>query len=597
MKKILVTGGSGFIGSNLIKKLLSYNYKINSLDIYDNNSLKHKNLKFYKGDIFDNKILDKAINKCSIVIHLAASLGVKNTDLNQIECLDSNIYGTKSVLDAARKNKVKYFLYSSSSEIYGDQKKFPITENLNPQNKSVYATSKITAENYVRAFHQKYNIDYNIVRFFNVYGPGQKENFVISKYIRLASKNKNLIVYGNGNQVRSFCHVDDATEGILETIKNGKRNTSYNIGNDREPISITNLANTVASIFKKKINIKKIPYSKSDRKADREIEKRIPSITKIKKDTNYQPNISLVEGLIGMIKKKELLVNKYFTNRLGIGTLQFGLKYGIANKEGKVKSLEIKKIKNLAQNNLINVIDTANVYGDSEKRLGKLDFSKFKLVSKLPVSNPPKNRFEWAFNSTKKSLRNLNVDKIYCMHVHNTKYLLDKKGDQIYNGLKKAKENGLIKKIGVSIYTVQELKKIISKYEIDLVLIPFNIFDQRTLKSNILKDLKSKNVEIHTRTTFLQGLLLLERNEVPNKFTKYKKYFDNFDKLQKKLNMSKFEICLKYALSNKYIDKVIVGIDNSKQFKMLIKSAGYLKTKINSVDASKEINLINPSKW
>lgn len=597
MKKILVTGGSGFIGSNLIKKLLSYNYKINSLDIYDNNSLKHKNLKFYKGDIFDNKILDKAINKCSIVIHLAASLGVKNTDLNQIECLDSNIYGTKSVLDAARKNKVKYFLYSSSSEIYGDQKKFPITENLNPQNKSVYATSKITAENYVRAFHQKYNIDYNIVRFFNVYGPGQKENFVISKYIRLASKNKDLIVYGNGNQVRSFCHVDDATEGLLETIKNGKRNTSYNIGNDCEPISITNLANTVASIFKKKINIKKIPYSKSDRKADREIEKRIPSITKIKKDTNYQPNISLVEGLIGMIKKKQLLVNKYFTNRLGIGTLQFGLKYGIANKEGKVKSSEIKKIKNLAQNNLINVIDTANVYGDSEKRLGKLDFSKFKLVSKLPVSNPPKNRFEWAFNSTKKSLRNLNVDKIYCMHVHNTKYLLDKKGDQIYNGLKKAKENGLIKKIGVSIYTVQELKRIISKYEIDLVLIPFNIFDQRTLKSNILKDLKSKNVEIHTRTTFLQGLLLLERNEVPNKFIKYKKYFDNFDKLQKKLNMSKFEICLKYALSNKYIDKVIVGIDNSKQFKMLIKSAGYLKTKINSVDASKEINLINPSKW
>ena len=597
MKKILVTGGSGFIGSNLIKKLLSYNYKVNCLDIYKNKSLQHKNFKFYKGDIFDNKILNKAINNCDIVIHLAASLGVKNTDINQIECLDVNIYGTKNILNAARKNKIKLFLYSSSSEIYGDQKKFPINENSKPQNKSVYATSKIAAENYVRAFYQKYNINYNIVRFFNVYGPDQKKNFVIPKYIGLASRNKNLLVYGNGNQIRSFCHVDDAAEGLLEIIKNGKRNTIYNIGNDSQPISIYNLAKTVASIFKKKINVKKIPYSKSDRKADREIEKRIPSLVKIKKDTNYLPSISLTEGLIGMVKKKELLINKYLANKLGIGTLQFGQKYGIANKEGKVKTSEVKKIKTLAENNFINIIDTANVYGDSEKRLGKLNFSKFKLVSKLPVSVPPKNRFSWVLASIKKSLRNLKVDKIYCMHVHNTKYLLDKNGHQIYNGLKIAKEKGIIKKIGVSIYTVQELKKIISKYEIDLVLIPFNIFDQRTLKSNILKELKSKNIEIHTRTTFLQGLLLLKKNEVPSKFYKYQKYFSNFDRLQKKLKLSKFEICLRYALSNKYIDKVVVGMDNSKQFKMLIKSAGYLKTKISSVDASKEINLINPAKW
>ncbi len=383
----------------------------------------------------------------------------------------------------------------------------------------------------------------------------------------------------------------------MEIIKNGKRNTIYNIGNDSQPISIYNLAKTVASIFKKKINVKKIPYSKSDRKADREIEKRIPSLVKIKKDTNYLPSISLTEGLIGMVKKKELLINKYLANKLGIGTLQFGQKYGIANKEGKVKTSEVKKIKTLAENNFINIIDTANVYGDSEKRLGKLNFSKFKLVSKLPVSVPPKNRFSWVLASIKKSLRNLKVDKIYCMHVHNTKYLLDKNGHQIYNGLKIAKEKGIIKKIGVSIYTVQELKKIISKYEIDLVLIPFNIFDQRTLKSNILKELKSKNIEIHTRTTFLQGLLLLKKNEVPSKFYKYQKYFSNFDRLQKKLKLSKFEICLRYALSNKYIDKVVVGMDNSKQFKMLIKSAGYLKTKISSVDASKEINLINPAKW
>ena len=128
-------------------------------------------------------------------------------------------------------------------------------------------------------------------------------------------------------------------------------------------------------------------------------------------------------------------------------------------------------------------------------------------------------------------------------------------------------------------------------------MLPFNIFDQRLIKSNILQELKDRNIEIHTRTTFLQGLLLLEGNKIPSKFEKYKKYFDNWNKIQKKIKIPKFEICLKYALSNKYIDKVIVGIDNSKQFNLLIKAAGYLKIQTKSVDASKEIDLINPSKW
>lgn len=597
MKKVLITGGSGFIGSNLINKLLLNGYKINCIDVKNNLLIKNKNYKFFKSNIFNNKILNSATKNCDIVIHLAASLGVKNTDDNLVQCLNSNILGTKKVLEAARKNKVKYFLFSSSSEIYGDQKNFPIFENFSSQNKSVYAISKIAAENYVKGYFQKFNINYNIIRFFNVYGRGQKNNFVISKYIELASKNKNLKVYGNGDQIRSFCHVDDATDGVIEIIENGKKNTIYNVGNNQEPISIHNLAKLVASIFKNKIKIKKISYNQSDRKMDREINKRVPSIKKVCDDTNYLPNITLLDGLVSLVEKKELLNNRVFISKLGIGTLQFGLKYGIANKEGKLKSSEIKKVRKLAEINNIKIVDTANVYGNSEYRLGKLGFSKFKLVSKLPVSKPSQNRFAWVLKNIKKSLKKLKIKKIYGMHVHNTKYLLDKKGYQIFNGLVKAKKDGLIKKIGVSIYTVQELKKIISKFKIDLVLIPFNIFDQRMLKSNILNDLKKQNIEIHTRTTFLQGLLLLKKNKIPKQFYKFKRYFENWYKLCNKLKTPKFKICLRYALSNKYIDKVIVGIDSSKQFKMLINSAGFIKTKINSVDASKEINLINPSKW
>lgn len=597
MKKVFITGGSGFIGSHLIKKLLLNNYKVNSLDLKNNLSFKGKNYNFFKGDILNKKILNKASKNCNIIIHLAASLGVKNTDNNLTQCLDTNILGTKNVLEAAKNNKIKYFLYFSSSEIYGDQKNFPIFEDFASQNRSVYAISKIAAENYVKGYFQKYNVKHNIIRFFNVYGPGQKENFVISKYISLASKNKILKVYGNGDQIRSFCHVDDATNGVLEVIENGKKNKIYNVGNDKEPITILKLANLVSSIFKKKIRIQKISYNKSDRKADREIIKRIPSIKRISQDTNYTPNINLIDGLTGLIEKKEILSKKAFVNKIGIGTLQFGLDYGIANTEGKLKDLEIKKIRKIAKFNNINTVDTANVYGNSEERLGYLGFSNFKLVSKLPVTAPPIDRFNWVLKNVKRSLKKMNVDRLYGMHVHNTKYLLDKNGYKIYNGLVKAKKEGLINKIGVSVYTIQELKKIISKYKIDLVLIPFNIFDQRTIKSNILKELKDRNIEIHTRTTFLQGLLLLKGRKIPDKFEKYKKYFDNWNKIQKKIKIPKFEICLKYALSNKYIDRVIVGIDNSKQFKLLIKAAGYLKINIKPIDASKEIDLINPSKW
>ena len=595
--KILITGGSGFIGTILIKKLLLNGYKVNCLDTNNSLNINNKNFKFFKGSVMDSQKLNEASKNVKIIIHLAASMGVRNTDQNFIECLDTNIFGTKKVLEAAKKNNIEHFIFTSSSEIYGDQKKFPIYENFETKNKSVYAISKNAAEAYVKGYSQKHNINYNIIRFFNVYGPGQNNNFVISKFIEAASNNKPLKVYGNGTQIRSFCHVYDATDGIFEIIKNGKKNCEYNVGNDKEPINIENLAKLVSSIFKKNIRVKKISYKYSDRKKDREIQKRIPSIKKIENDTNYKPEISLKEGIIALVKNKKLLTNNSFVTKLGIGTLQFGQNYGVANKTGKLKSKEIITIKKLAEKNNIKIIDTAQVYGDSEKRLGELGFSKFNLVSKLPVINPPKDRFKWVLKSLKLSLKKLKIKKIYGMHIHNTKFLLDKKGDQIYKGLLHAKEEGLIKKIGVSIYTVEELKKIISKYKIDLVLLPFNIFDQRLLKSNILKELKDRNIEIHTRTSFLQGLLLMKKKDIPQKFSRYKKFFDNWEKICRKKKMTKYEVCLKYALSNNYIDKVIVGIDSAQQFKKLIISAGYIDVPKKSIDASNEINLINPAKW
>ena len=594
--KILVTGGSGFIGKTLINNLLGHGHSVNCID-KDIVLIKHNNFRFYKSSILNEEKLNLAMKGNQLVIHLAALMGVQNTDKNYIDCLDININGTRKVLECAKRNNIKHFIFTSSSEIYGDQKKFPIYENYESKNKSVYAISKNAAESYVKGFSQKYKINYNIIRFFNVYGPGQKNNFVISKFINLISNKKPLEIYGNGRQIRSFCHVEDATKGVLEILHNGRKNCTYNVGNDSQPISIIDLAKLISSFFKKNVKIKKISYLKSDRTKDREILKRIPSINKLKLHTNYVPDIDLKEGIIDLVRNKKLLKNNVFIKKIGIGTLQFGKNYGIANKTGKLSTKDLRIIKKIAIKNDIKIVDTASVYGDSEKRLGDNNFSKFNVISKLPVSYPYGDRKKWVSRNLKQSLKKLKLKKIYCMHVHNTKYLLDKKGFDIYDGLIDAKKKGLIKKIGVSIYTIQELKKILSKFKIDLVLLPFNIFDQRLLKTNILQKLKEQNIEIHSRTTFLQGLLLMNFKDIPIKFKRFQKFFKNWEILSKKMKMSKYEVCLKYALSNDYIDKVIIGIDNAKHFKSLINSAGYIDIKKKTVDASKEINLINPAKW
>ena len=597
MKKILITGGSGFIGTSLINNLLINNYKVNCLDLNKPKIIENQNLKFFKGNIFDEKKAKDAIKGCQIVIHLAAALGVKNTDQNIVECLDTNTFGLKKILLLAIENKVKKFIFSSSSEVYGEQSKFPISENAELKNKSIYATSKIVAEKYLEGFAQKKKIKYNIIRFFNVYGVGQKPNFVISKFIKNIKENKNLLIYGNGKQIRSFCNVEDATRGLIHVIKKGKVNETYNIGNNNEPISIYNLAKKIIKLSKKNAKIKKIPYSKSDRGKNREIFKRIPDLKKIKKDTGYKPSINIDSGIEELFTNFNIDDRKDFISKIGIGTLQWGLKYGIANKEGKLSNNEIKRIKEIAIKNNINFIDTAHAYGNCEKRIGDLNFKTFNLITKLPATKPHSNTSKWVNDSLKNSLKKLKTSSLYCLHVHNTKYLFGRSGPQIYRSLINAKRKGLIKKIGVSIYTVQELNKILKNYKIDLVLLPFNIFDQRTIKTKTLKKLKKLNIEVHARSVFLQGLLTMSKKEIPNQFSKYKKYFDNFSKISKKLKKSKIEICLKYALSNSLIDKVILGVDSSKQFKDLISKSGYIKLNTKKIDASKEIDLINPSKW
>ena len=299
MSKILITGGKGFLGKKTAYKLSGMGYEVICFDITPPKVNEDKNLPYKKiwGSILNPYDIDKAIKGCETVIHLAAVVGVEITEKKSLLCLHINIQGTSNVLDSAVKNKVKKIIFSSSSEVYGEQEKFPISENASLIPKSNYGISKIAGEEYVRAYNQLYGLKFNICRFFNLYGLGQKKDFVIPKFANAIKTGNSIKVYGDGKQIRSYCHVNDAVNGIVNILQKGQDNTIYNVGNDTEPISVFDLAQKMVNISKKKIKIEKISFEQSDRESHREIFRRQPSIEKLKKQTKYIPKIKLEMGI------------------------------------------------------------------------------------------------------------------------------------------------------------------------------------------------------------------------------------------------------------------------------------------------------------
>jgi UDP-glucose 4-epimerase len=289
---IFITGGAGFLGSE-ISKLLSKKHRIYIYDVITKN--KKKNIFYIKGDISNQKKIRYYLVKKKIdtILHFAASLGVKNTEENPLKVIEINIKGTINLLECIKKTRVKKIIFASSSEIYGDNKKKIVSEKDLTSPKSVYGHTKITGEEILKTFCRMYKINFNIVRFFNICGKNQRNDFVISKFAELIRKEKPIPIYGNGNQIRCFCHVKDAAIAVSKLLKNGKNNEIYNIGNNSEPIKIINLAKKMIKMSNKKITIKKIPFRFTDRTAKREIYFRIPNLKKVKRDLNFRAKINL----------------------------------------------------------------------------------------------------------------------------------------------------------------------------------------------------------------------------------------------------------------------------------------------------------------
>jgi UDP-glucose 4-epimerase len=290
--KVLITGGSGFIGSYLVKHLLEQGHEVKVLDL-QKPDIEHKKLEFVNKSVMDE--LAEDIHGCDIVYHFAAMLGVDNSDKRPLETMRINLEGSVNVFKSAVEANVKRMIYASSSEVYGEPRELPIGEDSVKGPVSAYGVSKLAAEIYAKAYNHEFGTDIKIVRFFNVYGRGQSNNFVIPIFINKALENKPLKVFFFFSQTRCFTYVEDIAEGVFTVLEKGKTGEAYNIGNN-QPTTILELAQTIKAVTGSKSEIIKAGFGRATRLKSREIEYRIPDISKMKA-LGWEPKTMVREGI------------------------------------------------------------------------------------------------------------------------------------------------------------------------------------------------------------------------------------------------------------------------------------------------------------
>ena len=300
MKKILVTGGAGNIGSSLVKSLLkTERYHVSIVDNLSTGSkanlpqANESHWEFINCDVNTLDQLKKLFEKNSFhyIFHYAALVGVERTQKNPLKVLE-DIEGIKNILNLAVEFNAERIFYSSSSEVYGEPVEIPQNEITTPLNSKLpYAIVKSVGESFMRTFQEHHQLDFTIMRFFNTYGPRQKNDFVISKFIELALQNKDITIYGDGSQTRSFLHVDDNVEFTINILEKKKLlNEVVNVGSDIE-ITIIDLANLIIKILKSQSNIIFLPPLKEG-----DMTRRKPDTSKMK-EVYGKEIISLEEGI------------------------------------------------------------------------------------------------------------------------------------------------------------------------------------------------------------------------------------------------------------------------------------------------------------
>jgi aryl-alcohol dehydrogenase-like predicted oxidoreductase len=294
-----------------------------------------------------------------------------------------------------------------------------------------------------------------------------------------------------------------------------------------------------------------------------------------------------------------MLKETNMNSKLALGTVQFGIPYGVSNESGQINSREVGNILSIARQNGIDTLDTAISYGESEAVLGCQSLDGISIVTKLPeIPLDCNNIIDWVNSQIEGSLNRLNISSLDGVLLHKPHQLLGSFGDELYNALNNLKEGGLVNRIGISIYNVKELEIFCEKFKYDLIQAPFSVFDRRLTESGWLQFLYEQGTDIHVRSIFLQGLLLMNEDTRPAKFNRWNNVWNCWDDWLKETNQYPLDACLRYVLSRPEIEKVVVGVSSSSDLQEILESSNMdeffsLPDGLSDIDEE----LLDPSNW
>jgi aryl-alcohol dehydrogenase-like predicted oxidoreductase len=277
--------------------------------------------------------------------------------------------------------------------------------------------------------------------------------------------------------------------------------------------------------------------------------------------------------------------------KLALGTVQFGLDYGVTNQSGKVEESEIENILGFAKSNGIDMLDTASGYGNSEQVLGSVGVDGYQIITK---TTSLKHGVDEVIRGFYQSLKYLNQKSIDGLLIHDINEVNDKEFVDLFRQLSKLKRQGLVNKIGFSTYTPEQVDFLLENFDFDIIQLPFNVFDTRLVEGGQLQALKKKNIEIHVRSVFLQGILL-DFDNLSGYFSTWRSQFDKYQAVVEKSEMSLLEYALNFALNIEEIDKVLVGVNNEDQLKEIVQAVR-LQSELNAYPIHDKY-LLNPSLW
>jgi UDP-glucose 4-epimerase len=297
--RVLVTGGAGFVGSNIVAQLLEQGAIVTVLDNlytgFERLIPQHSNVTFTKGDVCDKDVVDALVKDHKLIIHAAAKNIIVSTK-NPFDDYETNIGGTLNMLIAARKYGIERFVYTGSASVYGNPNVLPIPENSSVYTLSPYAVSKLAGENYCTAFYESYNLPTAVVRYSNVYGvnqdPANPYCGVISKFFDSAMRNENIRIHGDGEQTRDFTYVSDTASATIEALVNPRATGQiFNTGSGFE-VSINSLALKIIQITGSSSALEHI-----DKRDIDNIRRRVVNIEQIRRILRWSPKYTLDAGL------------------------------------------------------------------------------------------------------------------------------------------------------------------------------------------------------------------------------------------------------------------------------------------------------------